>query len=520
MNGAGISDGPKILVTSAVRTKVQRASSWRWPAFLFFISSACLLFAFRETISGMVHTWSSSKTYSHCFLIVPLFIYLIWLRRNRILRVSPRMSSWGLVLLVFSAGAWLLGSLGEAKVIQEFALVTIFGAALWTLLGTDVLHVVGFPLLFLFFGVPWGVSLVGPLQNFTAWFAVHALTLSNVPAVLENHTIFLPTSAWTVAETCSGIRYLFASTVFGVFYSSLVYRSQKRRFIFVLVSIVLPILANGVRAYGIVLLSYVTNYRLAAGVDHIIYGGVFFVGLQIALMTIGLHWREKPEDYGSVAPGESPNKSRGLQAKQGTAAVAAIAVILTAPLLAKHFWEKSSAKATPQELSVTPDPSWQQVETLRETWNPDFRSPENQFRRQYEFGMHRVDLCWAYYSGRNPAQLDDAAKGYGDPQLWSRASEKIEHGILNGHEVTIEKDLLQSGTNSRLVWKVFWVAGEYTASATRVKLLQARARLLGKSAATGVIVLGTEDPLGGANAAQKTLQNFLAHALFSISPHS
>jgi exosortase A len=448
---------------------------------------------------------------------VPLFIYLIFLRRKRISGISPGVSFWGLAILAFLAAVWLLADLGEIRVVKEFAMIGILGAVVWTVLGSAVLRVLSFPLAFLLFAVPCGVTLVGPLQNFTAWFAVHSLTLSNVPAVLENHTIFLPTSTWTVGETCSGIRYLFASTVFGVFYSSLVYRSQKRRCIFVLVSMVLPIIANGVRAYGIVLLSYATNYRLAAGVDHIIYGGVFFVGLQIALMTIGLHWREKPEDYAPVALGEPANKSRGLQPKQGIVAVAAIVVIVTAPLLAKHFWESSSAKATPQELSVTLGPSWQQVETLQESWNPDFRSPENQFRRQYEFGEHRVDLCWAYYSGRNPAQLDDAAKGYGDPQLWSRASEKIEHGMLNGHEVTIEKDLLQSGTNSRPLWRVFWVAGEYTASATRVKLLQARARLLGKSAATGVIVLGTEDPLDGVNAAQKTLQNFLAHTLFSIS---
>jgi EpsI family protein len=234
-------------------------------------------------------------------------------------------------------------------------------------------------------------------------------------------------------------------------------------------------------------------------------------------MTIGLHWCEKPEDYGPIALGESANKSRGLQAKQGIVALAGIAMIVTAPLLAKRFWENSSAKVTPQELSVTLDPSWQQVETLQDTWDPDFRNPESQFRRQYLSGEHRVDLCWAFYSGRNPAQLEGAAKGYGNPTFWSRASEEVGQGVLNGRRVTIEKDLLQAGTNVRPVWTLFWVAGEYTASATRVKLLQARARLLGKSAATGVIVIGTEDPVGGASAAQKILQNFLAHARFAVS---
>ncbi len=83
--------------------------------------------------------------------------------------------------------------------------------------------------------------------------------------------------------------------VLGLIYASVVYRSRKRQLMFVLVaSIAVPIAANGVRAYGIILLAYLTNNRLAVGVDHIVYGWLFFIVIQLALFAIGLYWRESP----------------------------------------------------------------------------------------------------------------------------------------------------------------------------------------------------------------------------------
>lgn len=522
MAGGRFTRGQESVVPSEISGDTELADRWRFSALLVFFSVICLLMAFRQTIWAMLHTWESSKTYSHCFLIVPMFAYLVWLRRKRILSASLRVSYWGLILLLLGTMAWLLGNLGEVREIQEFALVAIFSAVVWTLLGNAVFSVLVFPLLFLFFAVPFGVSLVRPLQAFTAWFTVHALTLSNVPAVLESHAISLPSSTWAVGETCSGIRYLFASTVVGVFYSSIVYRSRKRQLIFVLASLVLPVVANGFRAYGIVLLAYVTNYRVATGVDHIIYGGVFFIALQIALLTIGLRWREAPKDYVQTASGGLPRGAPGLTKEKVLLAAVAIALIVFTPLLSKRLWDRSAtAVPGPEGLSVVVDPSWQRVEIVGENWDdPEFCNLDEEFRQQYQSGRQRVDVCWASYSSKDETELEGASRGYGNPGLWLLAAESARHASLNGKRITVDQELLQSATNQRLVWTVYWVAGEYTSDASRVKLLRAKARLLGKSAATAVIALGSDDPVGGIAAAQNALQNFFAHASFSVPPQS
>lgn len=518
--GGGFTREQQSVVPSEVRGNPELAGHWRWPAFLVFISVACLLVTVRQTVWAMVHTWQSSKTYSHCFLIVPMFGYLVWLRRKRILSSSPCVNYAGLILLAACAAVWLLGNLGEVREIQEFALVAIFGALVWTLLGTEVLSLLWFPLLFLFFAVPFGVSLVRPLQNFTAWFAVHALTLSNVPAILESHTISLPSSIWAVAETCSGIRYLFASTVIGVFYSSIVYRSRKRRLIFVLASIVLPIIANGLRAYGIVFIAYLTNYKVAMGVDHIVYGGVFFIALQIALLSIGLRWREAPNDYTQTASRVLAGGDTGLTRGNILVATVAVALIVFTPLWARHLWDRAAAAPEPEGISVIVDPAWRPLQIVDDNWDPEFCTRGREFRQQYQSGRQHIDVCWASYSSGEETELEGPSRGYGNPGLWLLAAESVRHASFNGKQIAVDQDLLQSGTNLRLLWTVYWVGGEYTADPSRVKLLRAKARLLGKSAATAVILLGSDDPVGGIDAAQTALRNFLAHASFSVVPQS
>src|SRR5271165_1374953 len=127
------------------------ARRWRVPAALVVASSLFSLGMFHQTLREMVETWYTSRTFSHCFLIFPLFLYLVWVRRERVQELIPEPNWWGLPLLGFLAIIWLVGHMGEARVVQEFALVAILVALLWTILGTAVARVLAFPLAFLFF---------------------------------------------------------------------------------------------------------------------------------------------------------------------------------------------------------------------------------------------------------------------------------------------------------------------------------------------------------------------------------
>ena len=55
---------------------------------------------------------------------------------------------------------------------------------------------------------------------------------------------------------------------------------------FIAASIVVPIVANWLRAYMIVMIGHLSNNKYAVGVDHLIYGWVFFGVVMMLLFSV------------------------------------------------------------------------------------------------------------------------------------------------------------------------------------------------------------------------------------------
>jgi exosortase A len=509
------------LIQNDVPGQLNIPGHWRGPALLYFISCATAVVLFHNTLLLMVDTWYRSRTYSHCFLILPLFAYLVWLRRERAARIQPAPNYLGLPVLLVLSLVWLAGNLGEIRVVQEFALVAILITLTWTLLGNAVVRALAFPLFFLFFAVPFGVNLIRPLQDFTAWFVIHALTISNIPAVLENHILFLPSGTWTVAEACSGIRFLLSAVVLGTVFASLAYRSRKRQLLFMCASVVVPIIANGFRAYGTVLLAYLSGNRLAVGVDHIVYGAVFAVLIQFILIIIGLRWRENGEPDGSFdkSPTDDVSSAEGYARKPAfVAAAVALVVIALAPLAAARLWNQTPSATIWADPPVVVSAPWEATAGKDPTWAP-LLGAAKEFRGSYRNDTNQVDLSWALYSGRQGTDLAATTVPAEISESSVLAADNFVTVTVGGRPTKVHHSLIESGSASRSVWMWYWVGGEYTSSRPRIRLLQAQARLLGKPATVAVIRIGADNQIDSAQA-QRVLQEFLFHASFPVDAES
>lgn len=525
--------GPQACLREAPSTVIlggnpPASSRWRILAPLTLMCFVGALIGFRETVVALIATWYGSRTFSHCFLVFPLSAYLIFRRRKQLAIVDPTPNLWGLLLLGFLSLVWVFGNLGEIRLLEEWAFIGIIVAVVWTLLGSSVIHILDLPLVFLVFAIPFGVGLIGPLQDITAWFAVHALTLSGIPAVLENHVLSVPTATWTVAEACSGIRYLFSSVMLGVIYAWLAYRSQKRRILFLCASVAVPILANGVRAYGIVVLAYLTNNRLAADVDHIIYGWVFFTVVQLGLFIVGLRWRQVTDVEKNFPADAAPNGGTpGNTKPQFVWRTPFLAFSLTAiliafpPALANWLWDRASRNANWSEWADPPVSvrmPWHATPAFDASWAPDLRGASRGFVESYLSGQNRVDLYWALYSGERGFELLNSYNRIANPKLWPLVADGFERETVDGTRIRLSRSLIGSGPVARSVLTWYWVNGEYTASSARVKFLQVKARLLGSAPPTCVLAISTDSTVDG-QSADSVLRDFLAHTDF-LSPGS
>jgi exosortase A len=261
-----------------------------------------LLAAFWPTAASIESIWRRTETFAHGYVVIPIVLWLVW-RKRYALATLPVKPFWPALVIVAGAGfAWMAGNLAGVLGLEHFALYFMLAGALVAVLGLPIAREIAFSLAFLAFAVPFGEFLVPVLIDRTADFTIAAVRASGVPVFREGNHFAIPSGRWSVVEACSGIRYLIASMMVGALYAHLTYRSTRKRVLFFLASIVVPIIANWLRAYIIVMLGHLTNNRLAAGVDHIIYGWVFFGVVMAAMFWIGAYWRDDEAPRSSAPP--------------------------------------------------------------------------------------------------------------------------------------------------------------------------------------------------------------------------
>jgi exosortase A len=281
-----------LLDLASVDAAPRRAAIWRAVLATIVIVLALFAFFYPSEIAGAVRVWDQSTAYTHCWLILPIVAYLLWERRRELQIWTPSPTVWPLLLVPVAAALWLLAQRAGILEGRQLALMLMLQAVLASLLGPRFWRAFIFEFLYLFFLIPTGEFLVPSLQNFTRDFIVTGLHLLHVPVFYDASMIEIPEGRFFVAEACAGLRFLIASVAFGALYAYLIFRSWTRRLIFFGVSLVVPILANGVRALGIVMVGHWVGSAEAAATDHVLYGWIFFTLVLFVLIALGLPFRE------------------------------------------------------------------------------------------------------------------------------------------------------------------------------------------------------------------------------------
>ena len=437
--------------------------------------------------------------------------------------LTPAPSMRAIPLLILAAFGWLLGNLTTTAVVEQFCGVVFIIGLAWGVLGSAAVRPLLFPLIFLVFAVPLGEGLIPGLQDFSARFAVRLLSLSQVPVLLEGHYITVPHGKWEVAEVCSGVRYLMASLAVGFLFAGVVYRSWRRRLGFFLASAIIPILANGVRIYGIVLLGYLGGERLALSVDHVLAGLAFFSIIMLLLFLAGMRWREDQNGKALQAGGskesrpisdavDGPSESSYFTPRAILLLSSFFLLIALGPLSARYLWSHQPETDEANLAAPVVSAPWSTSRNDHFTWVAQFQSPTAELRQTYESESQTVQLYIAYYNGgQQGGKLVSSVNQLYDRPHWSRTGEGWKFAELNGQPVEMHEVLVQSADSSLLIWHCYWVDGVFTSNDYRAKLLQAKARLLGSQQGSVAIVLAAENPPPQSRGAA-TLVDFLKHA--------
>ncbi|MBK5936607.1 exosortase A [Halorhodospira halophila] len=490
----------------------------RWAAWgpaLLALGAGLIVLAgvFYPTFREMVAIWARSETFAHGFLIGPIVLLLTYRLRDRLARLTPQLAPGALVALAGLVLVWVLGALVDVASVRQFSAVLMIPALVWLLLGSEVARVLRFPLAYLLFAVPFGEFLVSPLMSLTADFTVAAVRLSGVPVHRAGLDFELPTGSWSVVEACSGVRYLIASLALGALYAYLVYRNPWRRALFMVAAALVPIVANGLRAYGIVMLGHASDMELAAGVDHLIYGWAFFALVTGLLFWVGTRWREQ----GAVVALSGPSPRGRVAPRRRFAALAVAAILLAGgPWYADRLNQRDLGPVAGLGDGPVAPSGWAPGEGELVLWQPGYHHARAERRGVVVAGgAPAVGLHIGYYRAQHRygkmVGWENTLAGRERPEWRQQGSGRAD---VAGWPAATRMQLM--GPDRELeVWRWYWVGGRLTTVPHEVKAREALLRLVGRRDDAALIVLYA-DPGDDPKAAREALHAYAVAALPEI----
>jgi len=486
---------------------------WGLSLLLLLLVWAALALLLEPAASSMRAVWDSSETYAHGYIILPIALWLVWRRRHIAAATPVRPDVWALLPALAIASVWLAGRVVGAQVVEHYALVALMIVSVWALFGRAMATTLLFPLFYLLLMVPAGDSLIEPMIHFTADFTVGAVRLVGIPVMQEGTFFVLPSGEWSVVEACSGIRYFLSSIVLGWLFAYLTYRTWWKRLAFGVAAVIVPVIANGFRATIIVLLGHYSGMTVAVGVDHLIYGWVWFGIVMLLMFWIGNIWREDEDDDAPGAPGQTPPRPALLLA------AALIVLVAAFPWYDRHL---SAAPPVASPLAQwQPTSAWQPAESPLTEWKPRWTGMDDQLNRTLQRGDDKVMLFVGWYGAqRQGSELINSQNIliHEKDEVWRKLFEsghviQLDAGSLPARQAQLHSPALGQRL---LVWHWRFIDGEADSNIFRGKLRLAMSKLQGRgNAAAGVLIAApyTEKP----EEAEAVLKAFLRDNLMPLN---
>ncbi|MEH3037359.1 MAG: exosortase A [Sphingomonas adhaesiva] len=459
---------------------LRRGQAGAWPAALIALAGtwSALLLLFRSDVAAVAGLWWTSTTYGHCLFILPVVAWLVWTRRRALARLTSAGWAPGVLLVAAGAFAWLLGDAGEVALVRQWALVAMLEGAVAATLGPNVVRGLLFPLAYAWFAVPFGAELEPPLQQVTVAMVMPLLHVAGVPASVDGVLIHAGRYYFEVAEACSGAKFVLAMLAYGVLVAHLCFRSWRRRAIFMAAALVVPVIANGIRAFATIYAAHLTSVEAATGLDHIVYGWVFFAVVMAALMAAAWRWFDRAPDAEAFDPARLRTAPRWTLAP-----LAAGVLAVTAAAIAPAWSGAIAARARPlpHAIALPVVAGWQRVAVAtRGAWAPWHPGADHHlFGRYTDARGDAVDMALAAFAGQGEGRKL-AAFGTGplrEADRWIRVADLP--AIDGGRAMRIVAQEKDGTTVERVVVTWYRVGDTLTGDDAAVKFATMKDRLAG-----------------------------------------
>lgn len=250
--------------------------SW-WPLLLGLVVTA------GPTIVALSNSAWSTDTGAHGPIVLATGLWLLY--HDGLRPPLPGASAhWrsALPILVVGLLSYAFGRAYDFISIEGFGLYLIFVSMVIRLAGLAAVRRHLFPLFYLGLCLPppgWLMTeLTAPLQVLVSWASEGLAAALGFPIAREGVILHVAQYQLLVEDACAGLNSLFGLTAISLLYIFLAHRASLRHAGILLLAVIpIAILANVIRVFGLILITYYFGDAAAQGFMHSTTGMVMFV---------------------------------------------------------------------------------------------------------------------------------------------------------------------------------------------------------------------------------------------------
>lgn len=228
-----------------------------------------LAFIHKDTVIWMYGRYTNSDSYySHGFIIPAISLYLIWMKREKLKKLSFQPSWSGLIIIIGALFLHYLGTILYVFSISGFSIFFfILGVSLY-LFGWPITKALLFPIFFLLFMFPVPENFITivsfPLKRLVAITSVELVQLLKIPVFIDGFYISIPSGVLLVGNPCSGLRSLISFLALGSLFAYFIEASIAKKLALFFMTIPIALLVNLFRVIALILISHHWGLEVAA----------------------------------------------------------------------------------------------------------------------------------------------------------------------------------------------------------------------------------------------------------------
>jgi len=247
-----------------VPSSVSAQETWPRLAATGGLLGAGFLWAYWPVLCGLAWTWNRVPDYSHGYLVAPLAVFFLWVRRDRMPAMAAGLAWPGLFLVAISVAMRVAGAWYYFESLQGWSILPWVAGVVWLFLGRAFVWWTLPSVVFLAFMVriPFRLELALslPLQTIATQLSCWMLQILGQPALAEGHTIHMGEHTLEVAQACSGLRVFIGIGALAYAYVVIVRRAWWEKAVLLVSVVPIALIANATRVVATGLLyQYVSD---------------------------------------------------------------------------------------------------------------------------------------------------------------------------------------------------------------------------------------------------------------------